>query len=218
MLGLRFDVEGVYFCCFRQPTTTSVILSYSVPPFTTIRGLLECAIGLPRDSYYLQDKIRIGIQPFGDPEKITELSRILKLVTRQKERTYLDKFPSAPMFRTFLVNPLYRIYLTGADAVLMEIEEKLKDPERICYMGQSDDMVDIRNVFLMEIHKEKSTVISGIIEGVLEDCEVVRLPYRFVNNGKDVEMKVISVPKSLSVNLGKEVECWRFDTGDVILF
>ncbi|MBU7027647.1 MAG: CRISPR-associated protein Cas5 [Theionarchaea archaeon] len=217
MLGLRFDVEGIYFCCFRQPTSTSVILSYPIPPFTTIRGLLECAMGLPRDSFYLQDKIKIGIGPLGHPEKITELSRILKLVARQKERTYMDKFPSAPMFKTFLVNPQYRIYVAGEGELIEEIKKKLKDPERVCYLGQSDDMVDVHNVFQTEIQKEKSAVISSVIEGVFEGCEVIRLPYRFVNNGKNVEMKVVSLPKKLPVNLKKETGCWRFDTGNVIL-
>lgn len=211
-------MEGMYFCCFRQPTSTSVILSYSIPPFTTIRGLLECAMGLPRDSYYLQDKTEIGIEPLGHPEKITELSRILKMVTRQTERTYLEKFPSAPMFRTFLVNPQYRIYVAGEEELIKEIEKKLKNPERVCYLGQSDDMVDIFNVSLEEIHKEKSTVISSVIEGVIEGCEVIRLPYKFVNSGKDVEMKVVSVPRKLPVNLEEGIECWRFDTGSVILF
>ena len=217
MLGLRFDVEGIYFCCFRQPTSTSVILSYPIPPFTTIRGLLECAMGLPRDSFYLQDKIKIGIGPLGHPEKITELSRILKLVARQKERTYMDKFPSAPMFKTFLVNPQYRIYVAGEGELIEEIKKKLKDPERVCYLGQSDDMVDVHNVFQTEIQIEKSAVISSVIEGVFEGCEVIRLPYRFVNNGKNVEMKVVSLPKKLPVNLKKETGCWRFDTGNVIL-
>jgi len=218
MLGLRFDVEGIYFCCFRQPTSTSVILSYPIPPFTTIRGLLECAMGLPRDSFYLQDKIKIGIGPLGHPEKITELSRILKLVVRQKERTYMDKFPSAPMFKTFLVNPQYRIYVAGEGELIEEIEKKLKDPERVCYLGQSDDMVDVHNVFQTEIQKEKNAVISSVIEGVIEGCEVIRLPYRFVNNGKNVEMKVVSLPSRLPVNLEEEIECWMFDTGSVVLF
>ena len=218
MLGLRFDVEGIYFCCFRQPTSTSVILSYPIPPFTTIRGLLECAMGLSRDSYYLQDKIRIGIQPLGEPEKVNELSKILKLVTRQKERTYMDKFPSAPVFRMFLVNPHYRIYVIGEGDILEEITERLRNPERTCYLGQSDDMVDISDISLKEIQKEKSAAISSVVEGVFENCEVIRLPYRFVNNGKDVEMKVVSVPRKFPVNLGKQVECWRFDTGNAVLF
>lgn len=217
MLGLRFDVEGIYFCCFRQPTSTSVILSYPIPPFTTIRGLIEGTLGLSRDSYYLQDRIVIGIEPLGHPEKVTELSKILKLVTRQTERTFMERFPSAPMFKTFLVNPRYRIYLAGEDELIREIQLRLKDPERVCYLGQSDDMVDVYDVVLVEVQKERSAVISSVVEGVHENCEIIKVPYRFVNEGKDVEMKVISVPRKLPVRFDKDLDCWQFDTGNVVL-
>lgn len=217
MKGLRFDMEGAYFCCFRQPTSTSVILTYPIPPFTTVRGLLECAMGLSRDSYFLQDKVVIGIEPLGRPEKVTEMSKILKLVTRQTERTFMERFPSAPMFKTFLVNPKYRIYLVGENELIEEISQKLKDPERVCYLGQSDDMVDISNVKVTEVQQEKSALVSSVVEGVHEDCEVVKVPYRFVNNGEDVEMKIVSVPRKLPVELREALECWRFDTECVSL-
>lgn len=151
------------------------------------------------------------------PEKVTEMSKILKLVTRQTERTFMRRFPSAPMFRTFLVNPRYRIYLVGEDALIEEIAQKLKNPERVCYLGQSDDMVDISDVVVMEVQKERSATVSSVVEGVHESCEVVKVPYKFVNNGEDVEMKVISVPRRVPVELMEAVECWRFDTGCIFL-
>jgi len=218
MLGLRFDAEGVYFCCFRQPTSTSVILSYSIPPFTTIRGLVECALGLPRNSYFLQNKLKIGIEPLNQPEEITELSRILKFVSRQKERTYQKKFPSTPMFKSFLVNPHYRIYLAGGNELITEIAEKLQNPERPIYLGQSDDMVDICNVIPVEIHEEESSILSSVIENIIENCEVVKVPYRFINKGKHVEMKVVSIPRELPLKLEEEIKCWKFDIGNIFLF
>lgn len=218
MLGLRFDIEGVYFCCFRQPTSTSVIITYPIPPFTTIRGLLECALGFSRDSYYLQDRLKVGIALLETPQRVTELSRILKLVTRQEERTYLSRFPSGPMFRTFLVHPCYRIYLAGEDKLIREVEEKLLNPERPCFLGQSDDMVDVYNIFPGEIHEGRSAAISSVVEGVHEGCEVIQVPYKFVNDGKEVEMKVISVPKKVPLSLREDVDCWTFDTGCVCLF
>jgi len=218
MLGLRFDAEGVYFCCFRQPTTTSVILSYPIPPFTTVRGLIECALGLSRNSYFLQNKLKIGIEPLNQPEKITELSRILKFVPRQKKRTYQKNFPSTPMFKSFLVNPHYRIYLAGKNELITRIAEKLQTPERPIYLGQSDDMVDIHNVISVEIDTEESSTLSSVLEGVIENCEVIKVPYSFVNKGKHVEMKVVSIPKEMPLELGEEIKCWRFDIGNIFLF
>ena len=78
MKSLSFDVESIYFCCFRHPTTTSIILSFPIPPFTTIRGFLENALGYERDSFALQSEdLFIGIKPLNKIWKSTELAKIL---------------------------------------------------------------------------------------------------------------------------------------------
>ncbi len=209
MLGLVFYLEGIYFCCFRQPTTTSLILSFPVPPFTTIRGFLENAIGYEKDSFALQEKdLLIGIRPLSEIEKTTELTKLLKL--KENEPCFKRTFPSSPMFKTFLVNPKYKVYLVGDNKLIKEIAEKLKDPSRPLYLGQSDDFVDVKNIETMEVEKTKSLKIYSVIEGFHENCEIVKLPYKFINNGKDVEMKIISIPKKFPLKLKEEVECFKF--------
>lgn len=263
MLGLTFDVEGIYFCCFRQPTTTSLILSFPLPPFTTIRGFLENALGYERDSFALQrEDLFIGIRPLNKIEKNTELAKVLKLkkeyewwicnkcgtkylvnvdkgkvifVEKSGKRNPINKKSkglvcecnsksflktpyfiknfnevSSPMFKTFLVNPEYRIYLVGEDELIKTIAENLKNPLRPLYLGQSDDLVDVKNVRILEVKKTKSSEIYSIIEGVQENCEIVKLPYKFINNGKDVEMKVVSIPKEFPLKMEEEVECFKF--------
>jgi len=211
MLGMVFDVEGIYFSCFRQPTTTSLILSFPIPPFTTIRGFLENALGYGRDSFVLQkENLLIGIKPLNTPERATELAKILKLISREEKPCFKRTFPSAPMFRTFLVNPKYRIYLLGEEALIKNIAEKINNPSRPLYLGQSDDLVDIENVKILEVKKTMSSEIHSVIEGIHENCEIVKVPYKFTNNGKDVEMKIISVPKDFPLKLREEAECFDF--------
>lgn len=211
MLGLVFDVEGIYFSYFRQPTTTSLILSFPIPPFTTIRGFLENALGYKRDSFALQNEnLLIGIRPIGKIQKVTELAKILKMISRESKPCFKRTFPSAPMFRTFLVNPEYRIYLAGEDKLIKKIAEKLENPSRPLYLGQSDDFVDVKNVKILEVEKTKSKEIHSVVEGVRENCEIIKVPYRFINKGKDVEMKIISVPKEFPLKLKEEVECFKF--------
>jgi CRISPR-associated protein Cas5h len=218
MHGLQFDIEGIYFCCFRQPVSTGVILTYPIPPFTTIRGLVECALGFPRDSFFLQDKIKIGIMSLNNPERATELSKILKFVSRQKETTYQKAFPSAPIFRSFLVNPMYRIFVTGEEALLKEISEGLQNPARPCYLGQSDDMVDFRDISVVEIKKVKSDLVSSVIEGVHDNCEIVRLSYKFRKKGTVLETKTVSVPRSIPLSIKGEIDCWNFNQDNIVLF
>jgi CRISPR-associated protein Cas5h len=218
MKGLQFDIEGIHFCCFRQPASTSVILSYSIPPFTTIRGLIECALGMQRDSYFLQEQIKIGLKPLNKPEKVTELARILKFISRQKEQVFYKNFPSAPMFRSFLVAPQYRIFIVGDPELIDMIAQKLKTPERPCYLGQSDDMIDISNIKMQPVQEKKSCSISSIIEGIHEDCEIIRVPYQFINNGSDIEMKVLSIPQKFPYNLKEEISCVSFNDENISIY
>ena len=171
MFGLVFDVEGIYFCCFRQPTTTSLILSFPIPPFTTIRGFLENALGYERDSFALQNtNLLIGIKPLGKIERNAELAKILKLVSREEKPCFKRTFPSAPMFKNFLVEPKYRIYLVGKENLINEISEKLENPERPLYLGQSDDIVDVNSIQVVNVEKTQSNKIWSIVEGVYNGC------------------------------------------------
>ncbi|MCK5177807.1 MAG: CRISPR-associated protein Cas5, partial [Candidatus Aenigmarchaeota archaeon] len=49
---LVFDLEIPYLSTFRKPLSTISILTYNIPPFTTIQGLLANAFGMERDKYY----------------------------------------------------------------------------------------------------------------------------------------------------------------------
>ena len=66
MKGITFLLECPYFCCFRKPTSTSIITTYPIIPFTTLRGIISNAMGFPRNDFVLQDKIIIGIVPVSD--------------------------------------------------------------------------------------------------------------------------------------------------------
>ena len=60
MLGFEFQLNTLYFTTFRKPTSTSLILSYTVPPYTTLRGLLSNALGKKRDDYSVQDWVKLA--------------------------------------------------------------------------------------------------------------------------------------------------------------
>ena len=228
MKGLSFEVEGLYFVCFRKPTTTSTILTYPVPPFTTIRGFLANALQLKSDSYYLSElsipdspdsshtpnilyDLRIGIEVIDPVETSAELAKVLKLIPRVSG--YQRSFPSAPMHREFLVKPRYRIYLASENSVIEEIAAALTDPQRPLYLGQSDDMLDYTEPHVVEVEETESAELDSIAENVHQDCDVLRLPFRFVRKGKDdwdLEYLLVSVPKNRKLKAAQTVKCWRF--------
>ncbi|MCD6493466.1 MAG: CRISPR-associated protein Cas5 [Archaeoglobaceae archaeon] len=193
MLGLKFRVDCPYFTTFREPTSTSLILSYVIPPYTTIRGMISNALGLPRDDLRVQDWFKIGIKPL-EFEKYREMAKILKLKGTGKK--YERTFPSSPMFREFLVEPSYEIFLVGNEKKIKGVHSALLNPKRPLYLGGSDDLVDIEIFEPVEVEEMEVEEIRSVVEGVYESCIVEKVPYKFVKVGRTfgVDYKVVSIP------------------------
>jgi len=222
MKGLSFEVESPYFSCFRTPTSTSLLLTFSVPPFTTVRGLIANCMGLPRFPEYseqlvLQQKMKIGIQTINlndvIRDKSVELCKLLKLVSREKwedaPRPKPWTFPSSPIFKEFLVNPRYKIFIVADEKTISDVYSGVMDPKRPLYLGQSDDMVDIYNIQVTDFLEAKSSEIWSLVEGVHENCEVVKLPYTFSEDGKSLNKMTLSIPLKYPQKLKNEVACYK---------
>ncbi len=196
--GLKFRVECPYFATFREPTSTSLILSYVIPPYTTIRGMISNALGLPREDLRVQDWFRIGIKPLNF-EKCREMAKILKLKGTGKK--YERTFPSSPMFREFLVEPSYEIFLMGGKEKIKEVYSALLNPKRPLYLGGSDDLVDIEVFEPVEVQEVEVGEVWSVVEGVYEGCIVEKVPYKFVKVGRrfGVEYKVVSIPVKIPI-------------------
>lgn len=217
MLGLKFKLDGLYFTTFRKPTSTSLILSYSIPPYTTIRGLLANALGMRRDDYSIQEWVKIGINPLKPSSRSGEMARILKL--KGTGETHKRVFPSSPMFKEFLVSPAYEIYLTGEDDKINSVYKALLQPARPLYIGASDDLADVELSKPVEVREIATKQVSGIVGGVHEKCSVENIPYKFIRRGKDfsIEYKTVSIPPNETITLKEDVDCWEFDGVNVWL-
>ncbi len=217
MLGFEFQLNTLYFTTFRKPTSTSLILSYTVPPYTTLRGLLSNALGKKRDDYSVQDWVKIGISPPESLNRSKEMAKILKL--KGTGKTHNKVFPSSPVFKELLVTPIYRVFLAGIEDKIKLIYESLQNPQRPLYMGESDDLVDIEVSELIEIHETKSNHITGLIGGIHEKCVIENLPYKFIQKGNvfSIEYKTVSIPYTPTINLKEEINCWKFSNDNVWL-
>ncbi len=193
MWGLKLRVECPYFAAFRKPTSTSLILTYIIPPYTTIRGMFSNALGLPRDDLRIQEWFRIGIKLLY-AEKSRELAKILKL--KGKGEIYQKTYPSSPVFREFLVEPNYEIFVVGEENEILKLHRALLNPKRPLYLGSSDDLVDLEISEPMKVEEIEMTEIWSVVEGIYEGCVVEKVPYKFLKNKKsfDVEFKTVSIP------------------------
>lgn len=188
MISLSFDLETPYLANFRKPFSTITILSYSFPPYTTIRGLLANSLGMERDDYSLQEKYKIGLKPLNEPIKSQNMVLMKKLKSNlnrkeidlnkkldgnnrdistlsAEEMIVFDglKFirsSSAPFIKEFITPMRCKIFVLCADEdEARELGNALEDPARPLYIGSSDDFAIISNI---EISRAKETISDKI--------------------------------------------------------
>jgi len=79
---LQIDVGGK-LAHFRKYYANNTAMSFSIPPRTTLMGMLAGMLGLPRDSYYEElasEHIRIGIRVMRPIKKTFHRLNLLKIV------------------------------------------------------------------------------------------------------------------------------------------
>lgn len=213
MIGFKFTLDSPYFVSFRRANSSSLLSSYKIPPFTTIRGLISNALGLKRDDLYLQDLIKIGIKSY-NINYSSEMTKVLKL--KQDKVKYNRNFPSSPIFKEFLIFPKYDIYIAGNDDIIHEINEKLKDPVRNLYLGSSDDMIDLNIFDCIQINLKIGKPIS-VVEGIYDNSTIEKIPFKFNKKGKNfnLEEKIVSIPNNI---IDEEMEVYDFNGEYVYLF
>ena len=213
MIGFKFTLDSPYFVSFRRANSSSLLSSYKIPPFTTIRGLISNALGLKRDDLYLQDLIKIGIKSY-NINYSSEMTKVLKL--KQDKVKYNRNFPSSPIFKEFLIFPKYDIYIAGNDDIIHEINEKLKDPVRNLYLGSSDDMIDFNIFDCIQINLKIGKPIS-VVEGIYDNSTIEKIPFKFNKKGKNfnLEEKIVSIPNNI---IDEEMEVYDFNGEYVYLF
>ena len=219
MKGIILDIEVLYYSTFRKPNSTSLILSYSIPPFTTIRGMISNALGLQRDNYFLQEEIKIGISVVDFGFKNREMSKILKL--KENKNHAIHDYPSSPMFREYIVNPKYKIYLGGTDSIISHIYKSLVTPERPLYLGQSDDIIDVNTSDPLDVYEIESNKIYSITnELMIPNSIIEKIPYKFYkeNDKYSVEYKIVSIPKNPPIIFPHEKKVYRFVDKHVQMF
>lgn len=188
---LSFELEMPYLVNFRKPFSTITILSYSFPPYTTIRGLLANSLGLERDDYSLQDIFKISLKPLNEPNKCQNMVLMKKLksnlgkkesdirkkvennkgdtsILNEEERTIFEglkhiRSTSAPFIKEYMAPVLCRIFVLGEEKDIHKLSKALEDPARPLYIGSSDDFVVINNIKIFDAKEAKSNKIDSII-------------------------------------------------------
>jgi len=135
---LSFDIEGK-FAHFRKFHGNNTAMSYSIPPRTTIIGMLAAMMGEEKDTYYqkYRDKnLQIGIRVLGEIKKSFHRLNFLKITSKNDFRGRSGHIQTP--FEVITGNDLkeqsikYRIYLAAGDQdeLYDSIKNKLRSDNR----------------------------------------------------------------------------------------
>jgi len=183
---LRATLDVPFECSFTKAGAMNGLPTYPVPPVPTIQGLLYAALGRPsllQATTYgeldndvrkqeetfrerVRDECSFGIRVLEDGTKHTNLRKRHKASRGSSGRAFITYVSQ----REALQSPTYRIYVGGPSALLRTFQTVLKDPERLLYLGRSDDMVDIRDVDIRPINRvTDSATLDCVVPGPGED-------------------------------------------------
>ena len=226
--GFVADMEMPYHACFRKPASTSVMMTYPVPPFTTVLGMFANALGVPRSAYteameWLQNTFRLNLRPLVRLERpFRELAKILKLVGEEREVRRPTSFPSSPMHKYLLPHPAYRIFVAGEDTdAVAEVAKALRTPKRPLYLGQSDDVVTVtlpwQGAVVSCDSDQAWAMVPGLREANGQRTELLRLPLAFEGERRLIYSPVLALPSHFPFVLLHPEPMWRFNNETVHL-
>lgn len=184
---LRATLDVPFECSFTKAASMNSRPTYELPPVTTLQGLIYAAIGRPslllqggrgrtmdKTSFdaerefreHVQEECRFGIRIVEAGTQRTGLRKLHKKESNKNEREFLTYVTNVET----LVSPTYRMYVTGSERLLEEFEGGLRDPERLLYLGRSDDLVDITEVDLTTADRvEEHTTLDCAVPGAGEN-------------------------------------------------
>ena len=192
-----------FWASFRNPSTVNVHVTYPFPPPTTLYGMLNAARGMPQDWHDDRDKWQVSLVIESSGESIQTFSKILKIYEekRSKADAAKDKFGKAffykiTVMRQKMIGVQYTAYFKAPEDQLIEGHQALLSPHWPLYLGESDDLVDVLSPRIIEVEPIPMKRIHSIIPGLEPDCRLVKVPYRFVKQGKNwhVEQQLYSIP------------------------
>lgn len=242
---LIFDIKG-YAAHFRKFYTNSSSLSYSIPPRTTISGIIAAILGLERDTYYDDFNVEnadIAIRKNNKTRKILQSLNYMKITTNKHFESPKDH--TQIPFEIILAEEgfiSYRIYFSSDNEKLMDdLEKCLVDKKyyyppslgaipfnsNIEYIGKvRGNIKNDQKVFISSVIPISKINDRGIEIGDIDEKQVIlvkeRMTRDFKNNReiKSVESYIYDEnTNKLPINLNQEYINLKYnDTDENIIF
>lgn len=146
------------FAQYRNPFTFYYAQTYPLPPKSTIIGMLQNATGRFYDHAFWDIKVSVhgGFESvFWNYQQLIKGDVTLKKLNgkitlwNQKLPLYSNGIKSqrTPVYQQELFNGHLYIFLKGKRDLIDEIELALSNPQKILYLGRSEDIIFIKNIY-----------------------------------------------------------------------
>lgn len=206
---LRAVLDVPHETAFFKSDAMNGLPTYPVPPIPTLQGLLYAAMGrpsllqpnqLPNDIRNQEEEFRERVQEncrFGQ-RIIDQGYRTQSLRSRHKaSRSGEDEaYVSYPTQAETIIAPTYQFYVGGPTDLLDTFAASLRDPQRLLYLGRSDDMVDVHDVDRLEATRvNETTSLDCVIPGAGKEPTLlpIRPDYRDGRSNHPAQVRTVSL-------------------------
>jgi len=178
---LSFIIHG-RFAHFCAPYTNVYRLTQPCPTKTAIMGFIGSIIGIEKDDLSLYQQIQCGVEICDEYRTIS-----MPYLTRQGFPGSSKNKESSRTSVEVIVNPKYRVYITGDDELLSKIRDLMiqQKPVFTPYLGIAQ--------FIASTDFRVSEIMDGELEEGI-DCEVSGAFIRGIHGELDFE-KINMMPK-----------------------
>jgi len=153
--AISFEIRAPVMS-FRKPRYENYQLSYSIPPKTMIAGMIANAYNHGEKFFYeLLKDFQYGVVTLDIKGKFKDLWRAI-------QGKGVEGGERAIFLREKLFYPHYRIYIRSGK-YMENIQEALKNPQNIVYLGLSEELIEIANVQEMVLKQELTDLVDTII-------------------------------------------------------
>jgi CRISPR-associated Cas5-like protein len=197
---LRIKLDVPVECRFTKADTFNGLPTYPIPPVTTVRGVCYAALNRPsllnQDSkpytpnketidterefrQMFEQTTRVSVQSPINPNNNTQtdLRKRMKVSRSDDKKTYKTYVAQEQS----LISPEFIAYMEFTDESLKNsVKSALNNPQRLLYLGHSDDLVDI------SVSEEKYTSVDKCQDQI----------YAPINNESEVQNPILLPIKS----------------------
>jgi len=152
------------FAQYRNPFTFYYAQTYPLPPKTTIIGMLQNATNRFYDEVFWNLKVSVhgGFESvFWNYQNLIKATKTGIYLVKHKGRLALfnQKLPlygagitsqRSPVYQQELFNGHLYIFLKGEGQLLNDIKDSLSNPQKILYLGRSEDVIFIKKIYELE--------------------------------------------------------------------